>query len=167
MKPTLLFVTLLLLSAFATASELEELAEGQRIVENNIACDQLSNDELEAVGEYLMELMHPGELHDLMHQRMGITEGTPEHDQVHINMAQMMYCGNGMMGYRSWMMGYRGGITQNYGMMGRNGWTTGPMGAWGTDSTNFLSIFFLIGLVLIVWLIVVKLALDLFGKKKR
>jgi hypothetical protein len=70
----------------------QEILEGKKIVEGKIGCDVLNEEQLEAVGEYLMERMHPGELHELVHKMMGLKEGTEYHSQFHINLAKRMYC---------------------------------------------------------------------------
>lgn len=77
--------------AFAHTGE-DELAVGKGLVEKGASCDNLDDEQLEAIGEYLMEQMHPGEAHDLMHSMMGIEEGTSYHDRFHVNLAQAMYC---------------------------------------------------------------------------
>jgi hypothetical protein len=102
-----LIVLLLSMSSFAYASEGHEaeIEEGRQLVESQVSCDELTDEQLEAIGEYVMESMHPGEAHDLMHERMGV-----EGDYV-----------GGMMGFG--MMGNNlvnpiGGGTMAYGMMG-------------------------------------------------
>src|SRR3989338_4473171 len=98
----LMLVLLPLASVAIETDEASEIAEGKELVESGLACDNLSDEQLEAIGEYIMEQMHPGEAHELIHKRMGIEEGTIAHEQLHINIARMMYCGvgtsSGMMG---------------------------------------------------------------------
>ena len=142
----LLFGTIFIYAAPAENSISQEISEGKQLVDSRASCSSLSSGQLEAIGEYIMEQMHPGASHELMHQMMGIQDGTPEHEAVHIQMAEMMYCGNsagttanglsytGMMGgYMSEMMAsmmgngiYAGGMM---GMM--NGIGLGPMMANG------------------------------------
>jgi len=132
-----------------------EMAEAKRLVDSNASCANLSDDQLELIGEYIMELMHPGEAHELMHKMMGLAEGTPQEKAFHISMAKSMYCGEagygmmGMMGMGSGMMGYgmmgpggmmgywnasaqyaMGSGMMGYGMMGPGG----MMGGWGAPS---------------------------------
>src|SRR3989338_8448560 len=102
MKRLLLVFGMLLLGMVfvsANGNPASEIEEGKQLVESGISCDNLSDEQLEAIGEYYMEQMHLGEAHEAMHKMMGIEEGTEYHEQVHVNMAKMMYCGeNTMMG---------------------------------------------------------------------
>ena len=101
----LVFGVLLLVSATASANgdHQSEIEEGMNLVESEVGCDELNDEQLEAIGEYLMEQMHPGESHEAMHEMMGIEEGTEYHEQFHVDFARMLYCGDGgvmpMMGY--------------------------------------------------------------------
>src|SRR5574342_579414 len=132
MKKLLGILVILLLATFAAAHEHEDdIAEGKQLVDSKVPCDQLSDDQLEEIGEYLMEQMHPGEAHDQMHEMMGIKEDTPEHEQFHVHIAQMMYCNKGMMGGRMPMM--RGGMMgpgMMYGGMMGGSYSPGMMGGW-------------------------------------
>src|SRR3989338_127984 len=96
----------------------EEITEVKAILEAKTACSALSDEQLELMGEYFMEQMHPGELHELMHERMGLVEGTEEEEQFHINMAKNWYCGDGtgMMG-RGMMFNTKIGDTSQGGNM--------------------------------------------------
>src|SRR3989344_7637294 len=100
---------------FILASDEEIFAEARNIIEQKILCNELSTYQLEILGDYFMEQMHPGELHEIMDERMG-GEGSENLRQVHINMGQIFYCGEQgalPMGRMNLMMG-RGG----YGIMG-------------------------------------------------
>lgn len=107
-------LTAMLSFALANGEHQAEIAEGKSLVESKVSCDGLSDEQLEAIGEYFMEQMHPGEQHEIMHERMGVEEGTEEHEQFHVDIARMMYCGEGgnMAGF--------GGMMNN-GMMGGSG----------------------------------------------
>ena len=113
MRKTLLFFVIFLLSiAVITAQENHEnqIEEGKALVESKISCDALTNEQLEAIGDYYMEQMHPGEAHELMDNMMG-GEGSASLKQVHINMAKRLYCnedlylGYGMMNFGGMMGG--------------------------------------------------------------
>ncbi len=139
-KIGLLILGLLVLSTLALANSEHnhetEIEEGKKLVESGISCDKLSDEQLEAIGEYLMEQMHPGEAHEAMHEMMGMEEGTEYHKQVHVNMARMMYCGE------STMMG--GGMMGSGGMMGMmpmmmNMMGSGMMGSGGMMGSNMMS----------------------------
>jgi len=145
MKRTILIITLLLIFSFAQGvlaegSHEEEIEEGRLIVEAKTSCDTLSEDDLEVVGEYYMELMHPGALHDAMHEMMGLVEGTQEHKQFHISLAQRMYCGegtNGMMGNNYGMMGY-GMMSMMYGSTSWNSFWS----IWNLAYIVFIAVIF-------------------------
>lgn len=177
----LIVVMLSIFLVFAHGTEEDELAEiqeGKELVENKVSCDQLNDEQLEAIGEYVMEQMHPGEQHETMHQHMGMDTDEELHDQMHVNMAKMMYCsGNktGMMmpmNMMRMMMGSGGmmesnggrnmmqtqmGAQMGDGMMqgGMMGSTTAPgtMG-WSMWLWNIVWFLFWIGVIaLVVWLI--------------
>src|SRR3990167_7066321 len=101
---TILVVILFsLFFVFAQDNHENEIEEGKRLVESKTSCNNLSNEQLEAIGEYYMEQMHPGEAHEIMDNMMG-GEDSESLKQVHINMAKRIYCneniyiGYGMMG---------------------------------------------------------------------
>ena len=171
MKKIILIFVILLLSialVLANGGHKMEIEEGKRLVQSQISCDKLTDDQLEAIGEYYMEQMHPGESHELMHKMMGIEEGTQYHKQFHVNIAQTIYCGSrttgygmmgsGMMGGNMMMMPMMrmmmgGNMINNvgYGMMGTNpfGYGYGYWSFW-----NVIWLLFWIGLiVLIIWVI--------------
>ena len=180
MKTIILFFGILLLSIFlvsANVSHKMEIEEGRKLVESNVVCDKLNDNQLEAIGEYYMEQMHPGEAHDAMHKMMGIEEGTNEHEQFHVNIAQMMYCGNGTTGYG--MMG-SGDMMKIMPMMNMMRWQnptqinmvrrmTGSSG-YGFGYWNFLNLLYLIliiGLIILVFLGIIKLWRNLYHKKDK
>lgn len=171
MKKIILIFGILLLSVslvLANGNHQSEIAEGKKLIESKIDCSKLTDEQLEAIGEYYMEQMHPGEAHELMHKMMGIEEGTEYHKQFHVNIARMIYCGDnntgmmdsGMMGgnmmmpmMRMMMGGYGGmgnmiGNTFDYGMMGN------PFGYnyWGFLNIIWL-LFWITIIVLLIWLI--------------
>lgn len=89
--------------------------EAKDLIDSQITCEELSDSQLEILGEYYMELMHPGELHIIMDNRMG-GEGSESLRLAHINIGNMQYCGEyGGMGGVGFMMG--GGMMGG-GMMG-------------------------------------------------
>ncbi len=153
--------------AFADGDHQSEIEEGRELVESKISCDKLNDEQLEAIGEYLMEQMHPGESHEAMHKMMGIEEGTEYHEQFHVNMAKMMYCDTNYTTYGS-MMGSRGmmgggmmmPMMRNM-MMGSSMMGSGMMGnypryySYGYDSfwSTFWSILLIVMIILIIWVI--------------
>lgn len=159
-------VILLLNLSLVNSITQQEIKEAKSLIDSKADCKSLSDSQLEIIGEYLMEQMHPGESHELMHKMMGLKEGSETEEQFHINMAKAIYCGEtnafgsgGMMG--GGMMNMMMGGNMGYGMMGNYGY---GFGYW-----NFLNILYtilLIGLIILVFLGIVKLWKDLFQKKK-
>lgn len=182
---------LVLLALFGAvfASGADEIAAGKALVGARANCSNLNQDQLESIGEYVMELQHPGAAHEYMDSMMG-GEGSESLKNAHIQMAQVIYCGRtdvpltygamigmGMMGggYGGGMMGgYGGGQGGAYGgMMGRGvasqPYGYGMMGGYGFGSGwtiyDILLVVLLIGLILVVYVhIWQKLKKD--GKKK-
>ncbi|MBI2145027.1 hypothetical protein HYU18_01755 [Candidatus Woesearchaeota archaeon] len=152
----LLVVFLLVaVAGFAHSGE-TEIAEGKGIVESGVSCDNLSDEQLEAVGEYLMELMHPGDLHELMHERMGILEDAEYHERFHVNLAQSMYCGDRPMAGMMGMMGWWNDDVPKFGwgrqMMGAGGMMGAGYGgnSYGT-LTSALYVALLVGIIGLVY----------------
>ena len=92
-----------IVAVLAQESADSETEEGRKLVESNTGCDRLSDEQLEDIGDYYMEQIHPGESHELMDSMMG-GEGSESLKQTHINIARRIYCnddvyiGYGMMG---------------------------------------------------------------------
>ena len=135
-KYAVIFVLTLLASVLVNASPLHSSAvmEGKEIVEARMDCSKLNEAQLLSIGEYLMETMHPGELHDEMSHAMGLEHGTKQHDNFHIMMAKTMYCGMEgsammpMMRMMSMMQGSSGMMQTGGGnMMGGKGMMGGGM----------------------------------------
>lgn len=137
-----------------------KIEEGKILAESNISCNELSDEQLEEIGDYYMEQMHPGEAHEYMDRMMG-GEGSESLKQVHINMAKSIYCkeSSSMMGMMSGMMG-------SGGMMGNNMMTRGMMGNYYYENPKnnkvyqnrffvFQIIFYIIATLLIILLILV------------
>lgn len=140
----LAFILLLILSTFVLADnghdEYSALEKAEALINSQIPCESLTNEELEYVGEYYMEQQHPGDEHERMDEMMG-GHGSDSLREAHIQIAQTQYCGNN-----------RGGMINGY-MMG-NGWFY--------DSIIYLIIFAII--FSIVFWITYKLVLE--EKKK-
>ncbi len=145
-----LFLLALLLPVLAAGVSQDELNEAQALIGSAADCESLSDEQLELIGEYYMESMHPGELHELMHQRMGLVEGSKAEELFHVRLAYRMYCASGdyavgMMG-GSRMMGRFWNQTSayaNYGMIGGRGMMSGTYGGspsmmnyWFADSAK-------------------------------
>ena len=65
MKKILFIICMILLSSIVSAHQ-HNLSETKQIIDSGISCDKLSDEQLEAIGDYYMEQMHPGELHEIM-----------------------------------------------------------------------------------------------------
>ncbi len=152
MKKWIFILALFLLSmtiVLAQDGHDAEIEEGKKLVESKISCDELKNEPLEAIGEYYMEQMHPGEAHELMDNMMG-GEGSQSLKQVHINIAKRLYCndnvyvGYGMMNSGS-IISMMGG-----GMMGNSPLNYGSANSYGTI---FWTVLLSIIICLMVWMI--------------
>ena len=159
MKKILLMaiITITLLStivAIVTAHEIN-ITEAKKIIDSEINCSKLDEGELEAIGEYYMEQIHPGEAHELMDKMMG-GEDSESLRKMHINMAKTIYCNeSGMMGSGE-MMGMMN--MMDGGMMG-SGEMMGNSGS-GFNSWNFINILYailLVGLIVLVSFFIIKL----------
>ncbi|MEK6843677.1 MAG: hypothetical protein AABY04_04260 [Candidatus Micrarchaeota archaeon] len=143
------------------------ILEGQKLVESKASCNALTADQLEKIGDYYMEQMHPGVAHEMMDRMMG-GDGSESLRQVHINIAKRLYCnedvyvgygvagtGRGMMGtsYGSrgfsgpGMMGYGTSTGYGYGMMG---YGNSFFGGWSIF--DILLLILIIGLIVLVYL---------------
>lgn len=157
----ILFFSLFLIgSVFAAESHEGSLEMGKNLVESGISCDELTDDNFEMIGEYYMELMHPGELHEIMDARLG-GEGSESLRQAHINIGKMQYCGEyaGMQGY-GWMMGGMGSGMMydlkdvdysNYGMYSYK------KSFWNNWLGKFIGVFIIVALVLLIVLLYKKI----------
>ncbi|HLC59783.1 MAG TPA: hypothetical protein VJH34_04650 [archaeon] len=146
-----LIVALLLNLGLVNAVTEQEISEARGLIGSKADCKSLSDSQLEIIGEYYMEQMHPGEAHELMHKMMGLEEGSEAEKQFHINMAKRLYCNEdvgGMMegGMMNMMMGNN---MMGSGMIGNYPAYYGYNGFW-----NMLWPIFLIGVITpIIWLI--------------
>ncbi len=156
-----IFILLCIGLLFATMSS-DEISAARQLIDSNISCSQLSSSQLQLIGDYYMELMHPGAAHDAMEQMMG-GEGSASLAQSHIQIAESLYCGQsnttltygGMMGmmpviYRSnfggGMMSYPYG-----GMMGYGNGTMGYSYGWGWIFDVIFWGLMLVGLILLIY----------------
>lgn len=114
----ILGLVLLLSMSIAFAHEEDTFAEGQALVENKVSCDNLTQEQLAAIGEWYMEQMHPGTSHEIMDAMMGL-EDNPERDLAfHNSLGKQFYCGQ------------TSNATYTYGMM--NGYSYGMMSGFGS-----------------------------------
>ena len=160
MKKITSILVILLLSivvVLAQESHDSEIEEGKKLVESKMSCDKLSNEQLEAIGDYYMEQMHPGEAHEIMDNMMG-GEGSESLKQVHINMARRIYCNENIyIGYG--MMG-SGGMMN---MMGRGMMGNYPA-SYDYSNYGYWNIFWILLLAAVIFLVV--WIIHRFGIKK-
>jgi len=141
----------------AQESHDSEIEEGKKLVESKMSCDKLSNEQLEAIGDYYMEQMHPGEAHEIMDNMMG-GEDSESLKQVHINMARRIYCNENIyIGYG--MMG-SGGMMN---MMGRGMMGNYPA-SYDYSNYGYWNIFWILLLAAVIFLVV--WIIHRFGIKK-
>lgn len=156
-----ILLAIVLLAGIGTVIAHGDFSEAENLIDSNLSCSELSDGQLEEIGDYYMEQMHPGEAHEIMHKMMG------GHDslitkEMHISMAKAGYCGESGQG----MMG--GGMMN---MMGSgNTMCSGMMGSWGYGFGywNFINILYavlLVGLIILVYLWIIKLWKNMQNKK--
>jgi len=145
---TILIFSMLLLGVSLVSAHEHDFDETKQLIDSGIGCDKLTDEQLESIGDYYMEQMHPGEAHEMMDRMMG-GEGSESLRQVHINMAKRLYCNeNVYIGY-----GMMGGGMMNM-MMGNNMMGNYPAYYGYNNFWDILWLIFLIGvIVLIIWLI--------------
>lgn len=172
-----IFVMLLSLGIVFAEGD-HDFTEAKSLIGAKTPCSQLTEDDLEHIGDYLMEQIHPGEAHEVMDKMMG-GEGSESLRQMHIAMAKRLYCNDvsGMVNYG--MMGMMGGGMMNMmmgdNMMGSGGTNMmganfgyGMMGNYGYGYLGFLNILSLvlvIGLIILVYLWIIKLWRQMPKKK--
>ena len=72
MKKLFFAAFMVLLAGIGPVSSHEhDFAETKKLLDSGVRCDQLTEEQLEAIGDYYMEQMHPGEAHELMDKMMG------------------------------------------------------------------------------------------------
>ena len=148
-------IAVILVSTILVSADKHNFAETKQLIESGISCDKLTDEQLEDIGDYYMEQMHPGEAHELMDNMMG-GEGSESLRQVHINMAKRLYCNEDVDG----IIGMMGSNMVGSGMMGNFGY---GFGYW--NFTNILYIILLIGLIILVYLWILRLLKNKRSKK--
>ena len=157
-------IIILLMNLSLVSAHEHDFDETKQLIDSGIGCDKLTGKQLESIGDYYMEQMHPGEAHEMMDQMMG-GEGSESLRQVHINMAKRLYCNEdvgGMMGGGMMNMMMGGNMMGSGGMMGMMNMMGGNMMgnypsyySYGYNSFwNILWSIFLIGVIaLVIWFI--------------
>ncbi len=155
---TILIFSMLLLSVSLVSAHEHNFTETKQLIDSAISCDKLTDEQLEAMGDYYMEQMHSGEAHEMMDQMMG-GEGSESLRQMHITMAKRLYCNEdvgGMMG--GGMMNMMSSNMMNGANPIKTNNMHGMLGNWGYgDLINILYIILLIGLTILVYFGIIKL----------
>src|SRR3989344_5844668 len=125
----LIVMLLIMLSSSLVFAHKHNFDETKQLIDSGISCDKLTDEQLESIGDYYMEQMHPGDAHELMDQMMG-GEGSDQLRQAHIAMAGRWYCGD-TSGTRYGMMGAFDGASYGGMMDGFNGMMGGTMNMMG------------------------------------
>ena len=111
----IIVISIILASSIALAQE-DNFDEAKSIINSKIPCSQLTDEQFELIGDYYMEQMHPGELHEIMDERMG-GEGSVQLKNIHIAMGKSFYCADNTMMSGPMMNMMMGRNNINYGMM--------------------------------------------------
>ena len=106
-KIILISLFVILFSFLVIAQEEHNSTETKKLIDSRVSCSNLTNEQLESIGDYYMEQMHPGEAHEYMDRMMG-GEGSESLKQVHINIAKRIYCNENFYGMVD------GGMKGNY-----------------------------------------------------
>ena len=148
---------IILLSFLVIAQEEHDFTEAKKLIDSKISCDKLTNEQLEAIGDYYMEQMHPGEAHEYMDRMMG-GEGSESLKQIHINIARRIYCNENVGG----MMG--GG----YGMMGNYYYQNSQNNnSYQNNFVGFQIFFYVLFILAVIILILIIILLINKSKKQR
>jgi hypothetical protein len=120
----------------ASASLRDEVRAGQALAQKleagTTTCDRLTTDELEHLGEYVMERMVGSpRLHGVMNQRMSSVIGTENETRMHVLMGRR-YAGCPAAGSAGPMMGGSGWRADQawHSMMAAGGWDWMRDGSW-------------------------------------
>jgi uncharacterized membrane protein len=165
----LMFGILLVLSLGLISAHEHNLDEAKQLIDSEISCDKLTDEQFEMIGEYYMEQMHPGEAHEMMDKMMG-GEGSDSLKQMHIQMAKRLYCNEdvgGMMSSSRGMMGMMnmmGGNMMDSGGITGNNMMDNSIGSSLWWLWNIVGILFWIALLVALILLIVWLYKKIAGK---
>lgn len=133
----------LLSTQLAFAESLDGHVAAQQLIEQEVDCSDLTDDQLALIGDYYMEQMAGDETrHEAMDQMMG-GEDSESLREMHILMAHRWYCGDdlglGMMGMMNgdYVMGVRGGDRKFNSMMDDDYSGAGMMNWKDSGSKNY------------------------------
>ncbi len=92
-KIFLISILFLLSTSIVLAHEGKDFTGAEKIIKEKVQCEKLTEEQLETLGDYYMEQMHPGEAHESMEEMIG-GEGSTELKKMHIGMGKLFYCGD-------------------------------------------------------------------------
>ena len=145
---TILIFSIFLLNVSPVFAHEHDFTETKQLIDSEINCDKLTDEQLEAIGDYYMEQMNPGEAHEMMDQMMG-GEGSDSLKQTHIQIAKRLYCNEDVGGMMQMMMG--GGMMGNWSNSSAlNNNFTNPMSMMDFGSAPFGWIFMILFWALII-----------------
>ena len=148
-KAIALFILFSVLLTSQVLAQEHDFTEIKSLIDSGVSCSELTNEQLEEIGDYYMEQMHPGEAHEIMDNMMG-GEGSESMKKVHINMARRLYCNENV---------YIG-----YGMMGSGGMMGNYQPYYGYSNSGYWNLFWIVFLVATI--ILIALLVYKFGVKK-
>ena len=161
MKIIILSLLLIVLfSILVVAQEEHDFTKAKQLIDSKISCDNLTNEQLEEIGDYYMEQMHPGEAHEYMDRMMG-GEGSESLKQVHINIARRIYCNENVGGMMD------GSMMAGRGMMGNYYQNPQNNNAYQNTFTGFQIFFYILIILVVIILILIILLLINKLKKQR
>ena len=156
MRKIFFVIIILLFNVGLVYAHEHNFAETKQLIDSGISCNELTDEQLEVIGDYYMEQMHPDEAHEMMDKMMG-GEGSDSLKKMHIQMATRLYCDEdvaGKMGGSMMNMMMSSGGMMN--MMGTNmmGGSFGGSSWWLWSVVGWLFwIALLVALILlIIWL---------------
>lgn len=92
------FVSMLFVPMMVSAhTEGGKFSEAEDIIEEQTPCIELTSDQLDHIGDYYMEQIHPGEEHEIMDTLMG-GDGSDNLGRMHTIMAERFYCNGDQKG---------------------------------------------------------------------
>lgn len=144
---TILIFSIFLLNISSVFAHEHDFTETKQLIDSGISCDKLTDEQLEAMGDYYMEQMYPGEAHEIMDQMMG-GEGSENLKQVHIQMAKRLYCNEDVGGMMNMMMG--GGMMGNWSDSSSLNNFNNPISMMNFGFTPFGWIFMILFWVLVI-----------------
>ena len=151
---------------------MDDFEKAKKIIDAKTPCSQLTEAQLESIGDYLMEQMHPGEAHELMDKMMG-GEGSESLKTVHKNMG-LNYLGcSASTGFNPGMMNMMTGNWSNFNnlknynsMMGNFGFNNMMGWGWGWSLFGWVTMILFWVLTVVVIVALIKWLLADKNKKK-